>query len=343
MKQIKVGMDISQTAHTGGVAVYTRELAEKLSEVPDIDMVYFYSSLRKPFKGNLRNVKKFRLPPTLFEVLFNKIRNIPIDNFIGRVDVFHSSDWVQPPTKARKVTTYHDVIPLKFPQWSSPKIVDVHKRRLALVEMEIDMVIAVSESTKNDLMSVSNIPESKITVIYEAVSDDFKVYSNENVEKFREEMDLPRKFVLAIAGVGERKNLIRVKKAVGDIPLVILGQTISGLNNTQVALLNNCAEVLLYPSLYEGFGLPILEAMNCGIPVITSNISSMPEVAGDAGIYVDPLDIDDIKSKLNKTMNDKNFRDEKIKLGFKQAKKFSWEKTVSETVEVYKKLALDIK
>lgn len=338
MKQIKVGMDISQTAHTGGVSVYTKELAEKLSKVPDIDMVYFYSSLRKPFKGNLKNVKKFRLPPTLFEVLFNKIRNIPIDNFIGRVDVFHSSDWVQPPTKAKKVTTYHDVIPLKFPQWSSPKIVEVHKRRLSLVEREIDMVIAVSESTKKDLMSVSNIHESKITVIYEAVSEEFKVYPEDEVEKFRKEMKLPEKFVLAIAGVGERKNLTRVKKAVGDLPLVILGQTISGLNNTQVALLYNCADVLLYPSLYEGFGLPILEAMNCGVPVVTSSISSMPEVAGDAGIYVDPLDLDDIKAKLNKTLEDKNFRDEKIKLGFKQSKKFSWEKTVRGTVDVYKKL-----
>ena len=137
MGKITVGFDLSQTAHVGGVATYTAYLAEQLSKFPDLEMAYFFSSLRKKYSGELKNVKSFRLPPVLFEVFFNKIRNVNIEKFIGPIDILHSSDWVQPPTRAKKVTTYHDLIPVKFPNWSHPKIVAVHKRRLKIVEDEI--------------------------------------------------------------------------------------------------------------------------------------------------------------------------------------------------------------
>ena len=148
---IKVGFDISQVIHPGGVANYTKNLAIELQKNPDLEMAFFFSALRKSYHGELKNVKKFRLPPSLFEVLFNRIRNVGIEKFIGPVDIFHSSDWVQPPSKAKKVTTYHDVVALKFPQWSNPKIVAVNKRRLKIVEKEIDKIITISHSKKNYL------------------------------------------------------------------------------------------------------------------------------------------------------------------------------------------------
>src|SRR3989344_728927 len=117
-----IGMDISQVAHMGGVGVYTKNLAEQLVKFSDLEMKFFYSSLRKPYKGDLPNVKEFKIPPTVFELLFNNLRLPAIESFIGEVDVFHSSDWGQPKTKAKKVTTYHDVIPIRFPSWSKPKI-----------------------------------------------------------------------------------------------------------------------------------------------------------------------------------------------------------------------------
>src|SRR5687767_5904127 len=119
-RKIIVGMDISQLAHMGGVATYTRNLADEISKFKTINTVFFYSSLRKRYKGKLKNVKGYKLPPSLFEMLFNKWRNVPIEKFLGPIDIFHSSDWVQPPTKAKKVTTYHDVVPLKYPEWSHP-------------------------------------------------------------------------------------------------------------------------------------------------------------------------------------------------------------------------------
>lgn len=337
-KKIKVGMDISQLAHLGGVATYTKNLTHELNKISDLEMVYFYSSLRKHYHGDLKNVKKFRLPPSLFEMLFNKWRNVSIEKFVGSIDIFHSSDWTQPPAKAKKVTTYHDVVPLKYPQWSTPKIVEVHKRRLKLVEKEIDMVIAVSEATKKDLIEVSSIPEDKITVIYEGSSGDFKSQSEDKINKFKEKYHLPNKFVLAIGGIGERKNLTRIRQAAGEYKIIVSGQDIPWLDLEEMELLYNSASVLAYCSLYEGFGLPILDAFACGLPVVTSNISSMPEVGGDAVLYVDPLSIDDISKNLKKVMEDFDLREGLIKKGYKQLEKFSWEKAAKETAEVYRKL-----
>ncbi len=337
-EKIRVGMDISQTAHHGGVATYTKNLIENLADFQDLEMTYFYSSLRKPYKGILKNLKSYRLPPIFFEMLFNRWRNIPIEKFIGLVDVFHSSDWTQPPSKAKKVTTYHDVVPLKYPQWSHPKIVAVHKRRLKLVEEEIDMVIAVSVSTKKDLLEISKIPEKKITVIYEGPTADFQPQPAEKIRKFKEKYNLPEKFVLAIGGVGERRNLRRIKEAAKDYHLVIAGETLPWLSIEELELLYSSAEVLLYCSLYEGFGIPILDAFASGLPVITSNISSMPEVGGEAANYVNPSSVFDIKKKLDLVINDKNLKEELIKKGLERVKQFSWKKTALETALVYRRL-----
>lgn len=335
---MRVGMDISQVAHRGGVATYTQNLAEQLQKLSGLEMVYFYSSFRKPYRGGLKNVKKYRLPPTLFEMLFNRWRNVGIERFLGPIDVFHSSDWTQPKSKAKKVTTIHDVVPIKYPQWSYPKIVAVHKRRLRLVEDEVDLCIAVSESTKEDLLEVTRIPKEKIAVIYEAAGENFKLKSKEEIEQFRKKYTLPKEFVLAIGGIGERRNLKRVEEASKDYNLIVAGVDLPLISYEELPLLYNAAKVLLYPSFYEGFGLPILEAMSCGTPVITSNISSMPEVASDAALYVNHLNTDDIRRKLKELMEDKKIRDEFIKRGFARAGEFSWEKAADQTAEIYRRL-----
>ncbi|MDO8638153.1 MAG: glycosyltransferase family 1 protein [Candidatus Daviesbacteria bacterium] len=339
---MKVGFDISQLAYKGGVVTYTKNLAEQLAKMSELEMVFFYSSMRKPYHGSLKNVKRFHLPPTALEIIFNKFRKIPIERFIGSLDIFHSSDWTFPKTSAKKVTTYHDVVPLKYPQWSHPKIISVHKKRLELVEKEIDMIIAVSHSTKKDLLEISKIPEDKITVIYEGVDEKFKPQNVKDIEQFRQKYKLPDEFILAIGGVGERRNLKRVKEASKNYNLVIAGETIPWISEQELPLLYSAAKVLFYPSLYEGFGLPILEAMACGTPVITSNVSSMPEVGGSASagvvLYVNPESIEEMQRSIGEIMGDKGLREQMIKKGFLQAKKFSWEKCAKETAKVYQEV-----
>lgn len=336
---LRIGMDISQLAHTGGVSVYTQNLSHQLSKLKELDMVYFYSSLRKPYRGDLKNVKKYRLPPTLFEMLFNRWRNVSIEKFIGPIDIFHSSDWIQPPSKAKKITTYHDVIPIKYPQWSHPKIVSVHRRRLKLVEKEVDCVIAVSEVTKKDLLEVIEIPEEKIVVIYEGPTSDFKPQPREKIREFKKKYKLPEKFVLAIGGIGERRNLDRIKQAACDFDLVVTGQTIPWLDLDELGQLYQSASVLIYASLYEGFGIPILDAFACGLPVITSNLSAMPEVGGDAAIYVDPYSVENIKEELNMVTSDQKLRERMIKKGFERIRQFSWKKAAEQTHLIYQKLS----
>ncbi len=335
---MKVGFDISQTAQGGGVGVYTEELSSELSKLSNLDLVFFYSLLRKGYQGSLPNVKRYLLPPSLLEFIFNRVRFLSIENFIGDIDIYHSSDWTQPKTKAKKVTTYHDLVPIKFPQWSHPEIVDVQKRRLKIVEQEIDVVIAVSESTKKDLLDVSSISEKKIVVVYEGVSNNFKPQEEKDKLEFKKKYSLPEEFILAIKGIGERKNLERVVSASRDFNLVILGVDIPALQREELPLLYSCAKLLLYPSLYEGFGLPIIEAFACGLPVITSNISSMPEIAGNGALFVDPQDAQDIENKIKILMKDKTLRNDLIKKGIAQARKFTWEKCAEETYKVYQSL-----
>lgn len=335
---MRVGMDISQLAHIGGVATYTDKLSYELSKSDSLEMVYFYSSLRKSYKGKLKNVKSYKLPPTLFEMLFNKWRNIPIEKFIGSIDIFHSSDWTQPPTKAKKVTTYHDVAAIKYPNWSNPKIVDVNRRRLEIVEKEVDAVIAVSNSTKRDLIEISNIPEEKITVVYEGPTADFKPQSEEKIRAFKKKYNLPNNFLLAIGGVGERKNLNRIKQAARNYNLVITGQTLPWLDLSELELLYAASDALIYCSLYEGFGLPILDAFAVGCPVITSSVSSMPEVGGNAAIFVDPTKVDEIEGRIEDMTNDLNLRKEMINRGLKRVKEFSWNKCTEQTINVYRGL-----
>ena len=336
---VKVGFDISQTVFKGGVVTYTNNLAQSLQEIKNLEMIYFFSSLRKKVPLSIHgNVKKFRLPPTLFEMLFNRWRNVPIEKFIGSVDVFHSSDWIQPPSRAKKVTTYHDVIPIKYPAWSHQKIVSVHKRRLSLVEREVDHVICVSESTKKDLIEVSNIPEEKITVIYEGPTADFHPPSKEKIDAFKKKYSLPQKYLLAIGGIGERRNLNRIKQAARDYNLVIAGQSLPWLGIDELELLYGGAQALVYCSLYEGFGIPILDSFLTGTPVVTSNVSSMPEIGGDAALYVNPSDVEDIRKKIKEIIQDEQLRESLIRKGLQRVKKFSWDKCAKETAEIYFRL-----
>lgn len=358
---MKIGIDISQIVYQTGVSVYTENLVEGLSKIDeDNEYKLFAGSLRRrrdiqKFLKRLNN-KNFRavvypLPPTFLDFLWNKLHVFEIDNLIGEVDIFHSSDWTQPPSRSKKVTTIHDLTPILYPKWSLPKIIDTQKRRLSWVKNDVDCIIVPTEFTKKDLVQLGFSSRSAI-VIPEAPEAIFKPSSKRDVDKIKKKFNIKDRFILSV-GVSPRKNInntvkafMKIKKTEKNLQLLIVGHKYIDINVSEGVIftghvekddlphLYSAAETFLYPSLYEGFGLPILESMSCGTPVVTSNRSSMKEVAANAAVLVDPENVNDIVAGLISCMKNKNKWSE---LGSKRVIKFSWGKTANLTLETYQK------
>ncbi len=356
-EDMKIGIDISQTIYGTGVSFYTKELIKNLLRVDkENSYIIFGGSLRrkaeledftKALRGNF-STKFFPLPPTLLDLLWNRIHVGGIERLIGDVDVFHSSDWSQPPTRAFKVTTIHDLSALIYPFLTPRKIFQVQSRRLLRVKEEIDRVIVPSEATKKDLLAFGFAKE-KVRVIYEAAGEDYYSRSEAEVSNVLKRYALRGKYILSV-GVGGRKNTERLIKAFElasagqDLKLVLIGRPagkiragrglifLSEVPERDLPILFSGSQAFVYPSLYEGFGLPVLQGLACGTPVVTSEVSSLPEVGGEAAVYVDPTQVASIAEGIRKALRG---RLGLINKGLVQAKKFSWQKTALETLKVY--------
>ncbi len=311
---MRIGIDISQTVYEGtGSAKYFNNLITWLPKVSRHDYVFFGSSLRRRRPGF------WPFPPTALDFLWNLLHVMPVETLIGKVDVFHSSDWTQPPTKAKKIAPIFDMVVYKYPDETHPQIVAVQKRRMAWVKKEADMVVTISESSKRDIVEILNIPPEKIKVVYLAQTDEFKPQKEER-----------RDYVLTIGSPSNlRKNVANVIAACKkiNVPLKIIDGTVA---QADLPKLYAQAKCFVYASVYEGFGIPILEAMACGTPVICGQNSSMPEVAGNASTYANVESVDDLAKKIKGI--------KKTGLEIAQASKFSWEKTARETVKLYESL-----
>jgi len=361
---MKIGIDISQIVYGTGVSQYTIGLVESLLKIDkENQYVLFGGSLRqrKVLSEFAEKCPKERcqsiincLSPEIADLLWNRLHILPVERLIGKIDVFHSSDWTQPPTKAAKVTTIHDLAIFKYPETFPQKIISVQKRRLALVKKNCDLIIAVSESTKKDIVSILGIPGERIRVIYESGNEKIKKTSAKETEEAKKKFGIKGDYLLAISTLEPRKNLQRIIEAHKSLAkeglkLVLVGKSGWGKSleigeNTvltgfvadrDLAALLSGALVYLYPSLYEGFGQSILSAMACGVPVVTSNVSSMPEVAGQAAVLVDPLSAKSIAEGIQEALTN---REDLINKGLAQITKFSWEKCARETLRAYESL-----
>ncbi len=354
---MKIGIDISQIVYGTGVSNYTRNLLGALLAMDkDNEYIVFGGSLRRKselkallasYQGNISG-KIYPLPPTLADILWNRLHILKIERFVGDLDIFHSSDWTQPPTKAFKITTVHDLVPLRFPQYSHPRIVSAHKARLKHIKKEIDVVIVPSQASKNDLATYG-VSKDKIRVIPEASEPIFKPAKKKEIENIKKRHRVNNGYILAV-GVGPRTNTERIIEAYEkvragkDLKLIILGHPYKKIEQKRGVIFTghvktsempayySGAELLAYPTIYEGFGLPVLEAFSCKTPVVTSNISSLPEVAGDAAELVDPFDVGSITEGIKNALNRKKGL---IKKGLKRSRDFYWEKTAEMTLEIY--------
>jgi glycosyltransferase involved in cell wall biosynthesis len=348
---MRVAIDVSQVVYGTGVSVYTKNLVKNLiKNDSENEYLLFAGTLRR--RTDVLNMfpqtKVFPIPPSLADLLWNRLHVFPIEKLVGMVDVLHTSDWTEPPSTAFKVTTIHDLYPLKFPRMIDANVAAVHKRRLDWVFRESRRIIVPSVSTKNDLLSIG-VREDVIRVIPEAPS--VSKATAEAVIGVRLKYKINEDYIIAV-GVTKLKNTERIvsafhlAKAGKDVKLLLVGNPSGGITLKQernvrvlghvptpdLAALITGSQGLIFASLYEGFGIPILDGMECEVPVITSNFGSMAEVAGGGAILVDPYNIDSIKDAIEKILRGAKAIVEK---GSRRVKEFTWQKTATKTLAVY--------
>jgi glycosyltransferase involved in cell wall biosynthesis len=316
-------------------------------------------------------IKQFRVPGPLLIKLWRHLHAPPIELFLGKLDLFHAaSTYVPPQLAGLRIATVYDLYFLMHPEHCDTLGGKYHLHTLPRQLKRLDRIIAISNNTKNDLIRLLNIPPQKITVIYGGVdTTTFRIITDKNLlESIREEYCLPNNYILSVSTLEPRKNFEgllfaykRLKEILHNPPkLVIVGrhgwkaehisETAKQLGlkrdviftgyvtEEHLPMIYNSALLFIVPSLYEGFGLPVLEAMACGTPVIVSNTSSLREIAKEAGITVDPHNYYEMSEKMKELITTHRLREELRDKGLEHVRMFSWELCARKTLALYTEL-----
>lgn len=375
---MRITVDISPAVHhRAGIGRYAQELLTALVLL-DHENEYrtFYNAQRTERPDPPLDCLQSRLVRSGDKVWRSGVAlatlgGVGLDRYFPPCDVFHATDYVLPPLRrAASVLTVYDLTFLTFKEYHLPMNRLFLRFMLPRFLQMSDAVIAISEATRKDLMRLMATPSEKIKVIHLGVSKTFRPVSDPTqLATVRQKYHLPGQFILALGTIEPRKNLVRVLDAYRsllarkvEVPdLVIAGRRgwlheavfdrwrewgletrvhfSEWIDENDLPYVLSAATLLVYPALSEGFGLPPLEAMACGVPVISSNAASLPEVVGDAGIQVDPLDIGAIAEAIERVTSDTGLRADLRQRGISRARQFSWESTARRTLAVYEQAA----
>ncbi|MDI6821815.1 MAG: glycosyltransferase family 1 protein [Actinomycetota bacterium] len=374
---MRIGIDVSPAVHQqAGVGRYTQELVKHLLKIDNENeyvLFYYYSGKDpRPFAEfpNVRLRPKC-IPGRAIRLGFFALHKLHLNaNFlIGDVDIFHSPDCVLPPLSFKSILTIHDLTFLLYPQYYT-WLNRTHLNTMTPLSAKKALKItADSKNTKRDAINLLKVPSSKVETVYPGIDERFKPAKDKKLRAFKLKYQLPDKYILFVGTLEPRKNVITLIDAFYKLKesesfkykLVITGRKgwlyknifreIHKLNmsnkvkftdfipDEELPTLYSGGDLFVYPSLYEGFGLPPLEAMACGTPVITSDTSSLPEVIGDAGILINPEDTQELANRMRKVLTDSELRKELSRKGLERAKQFSWEKTARQTLDLYREVA----
>jgi len=363
---MKIGMIAGNISNTrSGVGNYIVNLTLELAKNNNIKIIGFGNN---PVFGNLPHITP-RYPFGMYiTFLWSQVLSLQ-KGILQEFDIIHNPGHFSLLNKPGKhyICTIHDITQILYPQYH-PRWRTMYSRfTIPRLVKYSDKIIAVSLQTKKDLISCYHIPEDKIIVIYEGASKEFKKIDIQTVDAIRRKYNLNDPFILFIGNLEPRKNIptlirafSRCRKQYPDLNLVIAGRkgwmygeiftTIRELHlehsiifldyvpHEDLPALYNAASVFVFVPFYEGFGLPVLEAMQCGTPVITTNVSSLPEIVGEGGCMVDPSDVTGLAEKITGLISDETIRAENIRYNLLRCQQFSWEKCAQQTAEVYEEV-----
>jgi len=405
-----IGIDIRVLAkgRRTGVENYTIELLSHLLPLDKtIKYKLFYSGFRKAkldypwLKGRNVKIKKIKIPNRILDLFLRFLRFPKLDKILGKVDIFLSPHFLVAPLsqKTKNITIFYDLSFIRFPEFFSKTKLFWHKFIYPKKQAQkSDLIVSISECTKNDLIELYRVNPEKIKLIYPGVDGKFKPIG-ENDSKLLEvaekyNLSGKARFILYFGTIEPRKNILGSIKAFeeikrgkrgkvldvdwlgfegvvknareksadfSDLKLVIAGtkgwlykEIFKAAKNSEFRddiiftgfideedkpYLYNLASIFVYPSFFEGFGLPPLEAMACGIPTVVSNKSSLPEVVGNAAIMVDPQNLDELVFAIKEVLENRNLNDFLRKQGPERAKQFNWDNTAKKFLELFKMYA----
>lgn len=360
-----------------GIGTYVRNLVAAMLEQDQSNQYTLLTSGRPtaehpfPTAENVRGRSIF-IPDRYLNILWYRLRApLPATLFSGSTDIYHGPDFVLPPLsrKVRKVVTIHDLAFLEHPEYAVPSLAAYLRKVVPEVVQAADVVATVSHEVSRTLMTHFQTPREKLTVVPNGVAPHFRritdpVILGATLHKYH----LKHPLVLAVGTMEPRKNHLGLIKAFhqaqqrknGPAMLAIAGgpgwlydetrslvaelqlerkvRFLGRVSDLELITLYSMADVFAFPSFFEGFGIPPLEAMACGAPVITSNTSSLPEVVGDAALQVDPHDIDALADSILRLLHDESLREELRQKGYEQVKHYTWDASARKMLTIYQKL-----
>lgn len=358
---------------SAGVSGYIRQLLAHLpAAAPDLHLSAFTPDvdLDLPAGLDVRRSTRWDTQRPLRRILWEQAA-LPLLARQARLDLLHGAVNVNPAlTPCPAVVTVHDLSFMRYPQAFPPMQRAYLHSQVRRSLRAARRVIAVSEATKQDVVELFGVPAIRIDVVPNGVDASFCPAPADEVEAFRRRQGLPQRYILHLGTLEPRKNLVRLVRAFAQVRAADLGQppiklALAGgkgwdydaifaevahqgleqevlfpgyVSDEDLAWWYRAATIFVYPSLLEGFGLPVLEAMACGAPTVTSNLSSLPEVAGDAGLLVDPTSVDALAAALLRLLGDAGLAAELRTRGLAQAARFPWSRTATGTAAVYRRV-----
>ena len=362
---MKIGIDISQIVYEGtGVGRFVDGLTDSILEFDKTNQwTFFFSSLRQNLNPQIKNaIKKsghhlfeYKLPPSALSFLWNSIHRMKVEKLVGVQDWFITSDWTEPPSHMKKATIIHDLAYMQYPETIHSTILKTQRQRMNWIKKESKIIFADSETTKHDAVYLCGLNEKKIFVHYPGVA--FPPSTKTDMSQTLSHFNLKKPFILTVGKIEPRKNLKRLIEAFtqldnGKVELVIVGHQgwdtktskkqsqsknikfLSYITDLELSALYSSCLFFIYPSLYEGFGYPLVESMKCGTAVATSDSSSMREIGRGCALLFDPKNTNEMVICMKKLIQDVDLRNKLKKQGIMRSRDFSWKNYYDRMMDV---------